>query len=84
MRGGMAEPACRIVRTFPGACARSAPQTGPTPVGAGLLAKAVDKWQMRRLTQPVRQQAGSYSSGCVFQPLTFPPTLPSIEYQAEP
>jgi hypothetical protein len=30
------------------------------PVGAGLLANAVGQIEIRRLTQPVRQQAGSY------------------------
>jgi hypothetical protein len=32
------------------------------PVGAGLLANAVGQIEVRCLTQPVRQQAGSYTS----------------------
>ena len=30
------------------------------PIGAGVLANAVGQIEIRRLTQPVRQQAGSY------------------------
>jgi hypothetical protein len=32
------------------------------PIGAGVLANAVGQIEIRRLTQPVRQQAGSYRS----------------------